>query len=211
MVKENDMIDVGMVEAAVNPSKTIRTVENSWREYVTRLKNSIVRLPFPGEYTAIIGTNFTLIEGYTGELIIDRVADGTTTYLLTKPLRCKDYRVYAYYTKTGQFQGFTSRPVVGFHYTKLNKDGDRRLCNGNLEYTSPTTVEAVRRICKRIVQSRRVIYIGSLGSCFAPHGYKGLQNILENESSWGERKRKLIDEGYMKPILETEEVPCPLL
>ena len=142
-----------------------------------------------------------------GELLTDRVADGTTTYLLTKPLRCQGYRVYAYYTKTGQFQGFTTRPVVGFHYTDLNKDGDRRLCTGNVEYTNPTTIDGVREICNRIMQSRRVIYVGSLGSCFAPYGYKRLQDILKNGWSWPDKRDKLIQEGHMKPILAENKKP----
>ncbi len=204
MVKENDMIDVGMVEAAVNPSRTIRIVENSWRKHVEHLKNSIVQLPFSGEYTAIIGTNFTLVEGYAGDLVIDRVADGTTTYLLTKPLRFKDYRIYACYTKNGRFQSFVSRPVVGFHYTDLNKDGDRRLCLGAVKYIAPETIDSVREICSRIIHSQRVIYIGSLGSAFVPHGYKTLKNIIKSDYSWRDRRCKLIAEGFMKPMLETE-------
>lgn len=188
------MIDTGMIAAAAAPSEIIAAVERSWRRHVTHLKASIVRLPFPGEYTAIIGTTYTLIEGYAGPLLIDRVADGKTTHLLKRPLRVKDYRIFAYYKKTGQFQGFTTRPVVGFHYVDMNQDGDRKLCTGNLEYTPPNSIETVREICQQIIHSLHVIYLGSLGSIFLPYGYKGLKDAIKCHPN-----RQYL---YMTPILE---------
>lgn len=200
MIEKGDaMIDVEMVKAAAIPSKAITAVDQSWREHVKRLKDSIVRLPFPGEYTAIIGTTYTLIEGYSGPLLVDRVADGRTTYLLKKPLRVEDYHVYAYYTKTGRFQGFVTRPVVGFHYVELNSDGDRKLCTGSLDYTAPTTIEAVHETCQCIIDSLRVIYLGSLGTVLVPYGYKGLKKAAKTKNP-----TILMQRGYTKPLLEPE-------
>ena len=124
------MIDTELIERAKENSKIIFNIDYSWREYVEKREQYGVRLPFDGDYTCKIKDLWFFVEGYRGEMIIDKVCDGRKTYQIIKPVQVKEFTVYGMFDNTGRFSCFVSEPVVGFHYLGMNGRGVIPICTG---------------------------------------------------------------------------------
>jgi len=197
-----EFIDQKLIKQAEGSSPAIAQIDISWKTYVRKVKENIFKLPFPGNYNARIINNYILIEGYNGPLLTDRVCDDSRTYILCNPIRCQDFRVFGFYNKSGQFQDFCSDPTIGAHYLSIIKDiGVRHMCVGDLEYKEPASFEMLQEVCKRIVESKRVIYLGSLGSVFLPDDMAVLKDILTNGNNTGFKIEQLLENELIEKIL----------
>lgn len=193
------MIDVKLIQKAKPMSEEIASIDRSWREHMTKVEAAGFTLPFDGKYNAVIDENAILVEGYCGPLLIDRLTGNENTYLLSRPIRCDPFRVYGVWDKKRLFQYFTSKPVLGFHYLGLERNGVRTICTGDLEYTTPGDIASLQEVCSRMVRSFRVIYIDSLGNIFVPEEHGRIKEILQSRGC--RSVSTLLEEKWIKEIL----------
>lgn len=171
-------IDVKLVEKAKPTNRIIEEIDFSWREYIKRDKQNIVKLPFKDTYNAIIKDEIILVEGYSGLLSIEKIFDGKDMYKIISPLRYFPYKIYGIFDKGGDFAGFTTDPLFGFHYHGEHLGG-RTLCLGDLQFENPTSIEELELVCKEIIKLFRIVNMQSLGSMYFPDRYKQFKNLGE--------------------------------
>lgn len=195
------MIDVKLINKAKECSRAINAIDLSWRNFVVALKENIFTLPFKGNYCFMTEDNNVLVEGYCGPLLIDKLYCNRKTYLLKKTVRHEQVRIYGIYDSKGRFDCFMARPEIGFHFMGLSHNG-HSICTGELEYTPPSSLDSLKEIAGRIIQSFRVINMESLGTVILPKEFDELKTILDNrEEGYEPRVRKLINAGLIEPIL----------
>ena len=73
------MIDTELIETASTPLECIKQIDSSWRDYVEKLKENIFRVPFESDYSLHIENGYILIEGFSGNLVINRLYHNQTT------------------------------------------------------------------------------------------------------------------------------------
>ena len=195
------MIDVKLVKKAHAKSDAIERVDLSWRNYVDEVKENIISVPFKGSYSALVEDDSVLVEGYCGLLLIDKLYFGHKTYLLKSPVRYYPFRIFGVYGSTGQFESFTSRPEMGFHYLGMSGQG-HSICTGDVQYVNPDSLELLREVSSKIINAFRVINLESLGTVLLPDEYSRLKSIFSNKDETIKTKfEKLLSEGLIEEIL----------
>lgn len=193
------MIDTELIEKAEEKSKVIERIDHSWRTFVNDLKEGIFTIPFKGAYQAFIEADSLFIEAYCGLLLIDRLYYKHKTYLLKNPVKYYPFRIYGVYDNRGDFEHFTARPEIGFHYLGLSERG-HSICTGDIQYSNPDSLESLRQAALKIASSFRLINLESLGTVLLPDNYASVRTILSNKDEDSEikfkklRKEKLIEE-----------------
>jgi hypothetical protein len=173
------MIDKMLVCKARGQSRAITAVDKSWREYLAQRNHNDVIVPLRGDYTFSVKAKYIYVEGCRGDLVIDKITDGKTTYLLTEPLVCKDFAILGVYDSRGHFVEHVSRPNFGFHYLGFNGRGDMSMCLGDADFNTPDTMQELQRQCTQIFNSCRLINLCSLGTT-AIKGHKAFMDVIEN-------------------------------
>jgi hypothetical protein len=195
------MIDVKLVSKAKEVSQVISAIDLSWRNYVEDLKENIFTLPFRGNYSFITEDSMVLVEGYCGPLLIDKLYHNHKTYLLKYAISHDPCRIYGMYDNKGRFDCFVARPEIGFHFMGMNNHG-HSICTGDIEFTPPSSLDSVKEVAERIIQSFRVINLESLGSVILPANHERLRAIIDNrDEGMGRRVEKLMSEELIEPIL----------
>ena len=195
------MIDVKLVSKAKEASPVISSIDLSWRNYVENLKETIVALPFQGNYSFFTEDKMVLVEGYCGTLLIDKLYYNHKTYLLKKAITHEPFRIYGMYDTKGRFDCFVARPEIGCHFMGMNNHG-HSICTGDIEFTPPSSLDSVKEVSERIIQSFRVINVESLGTVLLPKEHDELKAILDNRDEGMEpRVKKLLNAGLIEPIL----------
>jgi hypothetical protein len=195
------MIDKKLIKQAQQSSEEIETIDSSWRSYVEDIKGSIVTIPFKGNYTVLVEDDSVLVEGYCGTLLIDKVRYNSRTYALKEPIRHEPFSIYGVYDNRGEFQYFTSRPEIGFHYLGMS-NFRHGICTGDIEYTNPDSLSLLKEAALKIIDSFRVINLQSLGRVLLPEGYEKLKDILSNNNEGPETKlERLLSQGLIEKIL----------
>ncbi len=195
------MIDIKLVNKAKKKSKAIEIIDNSWREHVKKLKESIYKLPFQGVYNALIENDAILVEGYCGLLLIGKLYYKRKTYIIKSPVKQDPFRIYGGYNKKGGFEHFVARPEIGFHYMGMGNYG-HTICTGDIEYTNPSSLESLKEVSLKIIDSFRLINMESLGTVILPDSYAELKKIFSNKDEPGEKKfEKLLSGQLIEEIL----------
>lgn len=174
------MIDVLLVNKAKKKSGLIERIDDSWREFVSRLKENIFSVPFKGEYNCMVKDNIMLVEGYCGLLLIDKLYYKHKTYFLKTPVKYYPFKIYGVYDEKGSFTDFVSEPEIGFHYLGLSTKG-HTICTGDIQYLNPESLGLLKEVALKIVKALRVINLESLGTVILPESYSSLRNILANK------------------------------
>jgi len=193
------MIDTELIEKAEEKSKVIERIDHSWRTFVNDLKEGIFTIPFKGAYQAFIEADSLFIEAYCGLLLIDSLYYKHKTYLLKDPVKYYPFRIYGVYDNRGDFEHFTARPEIGFHYLGLSERG-HSICTGDIQYSNPDSLESLKQAALKIASSFRLINLESLGTVLLPDNYANVRTILSNKDEDSEtkfkklRKEKLIEE-----------------
>jgi hypothetical protein len=193
------MIDTELINEAEEKSKVIEAIDHSWRTFVNDLKEGIFAIPFKGTYQAFIEGDSLFVEGYCGLLLIDRLYYKHKTYLLKNPVKYHPFKIYGVYDNRGDFEHFAARPEIGFHYLGLSERG-HAICTGDIQYSNPDSLEALKEAALKIASSFRLINLESLGTVLLPDDYASLRTILSNKEEDAEtkfkklRKEKLIEE-----------------
>jgi hypothetical protein len=196
------MIDRVLIDRAVGASVLLRNIDDSWREYVESQEKYTFRLPFEGEYTCKVKGDKIYVEGYRGDLLIDKLYDGLSTYQLIKPIEHRNYALYGIYTKSAEFVAFSSEPTIGCHYLGIDSGGYRHICTGDLRFEGTGGIEQLRVCCGAIMRSFRGINITSLGGVYMPDGHERFGELLNRgDMSWRDRIALLTTEGYIKPLM----------
>ena len=195
------MIDTKLIAKAKPKSQLIETIDSSWRDFVDNLKNNVFKVPFKGAYQAFIDGDALLVEGYSGLLWIDKLYYQRKTYLLKEPVKYYPFKIYGAYDKSGNFEHFTSRPEMGFHYLGLTDKG-HSICTGDIQYLNPDSFGALKEAAAKIINSFRLINLESLGTVLLPDNYAALKTILSNKEEDAKmRFGKLIKEKLIEEIL----------
>ena len=186
------MIDTELVRKAKATSGIIKEIDNAWRDYTSTLKNSIFRVPFKGEYNARVESDFFLVEGFAGELLIDKLYYDKQMYQLKESIKHDNYRIFGVYDCTGDFRHFITEPVLGVHYLGMSAAdiGAPQVCTGDISFNDPRTLEELQQVALAIKTSFRVINLGSLGIVVLPDEYGALRGILSNKDTSKEEKLK---------------------
>jgi hypothetical protein len=193
------MIDTELINKAEEKSKVIEAIDHSWRTFVNDLKEGIFAIPFKGAYQAFIEADSLFVEGYCSLLLIDRLYYKHKTYLLKNSIKYHPFKIYGVYDNRGDFEHFAARPEIGFHYLGLSERG-HAICTGDIQYSNPDSLEALKEAALKIASSFRLINLESLGTVLLPDDYAGLRAILSNKEEDAEtkfkklRKEKLIEE-----------------
>lgn len=200
------MIDVKLIDKAKTKSAIIEEIDSSWRDYARRLKTEIFAVPFKGDYRCCVKNNFFRIEGYCGPLVIDKLYDGSNTYLLKTPIKHEPFIIYGEYDQNGEFRDFVSDPEIGCHYLAMNNaDFGRTICTGEIKIddSSAKSLEALKATACEIIKSFRLINLTSLGTVILPKKYSALKDILSDKSKNPEAKTKnLLDADLIEPFFK---------
>lgn len=195
------MIDRKLIAKAKPKSELIETIDSSWRGFVEELKNNIFKIPFKGSYQAFVEEDVLFIEGYCGLLLVDKLCYQSQTYLLKNPVKHDPFRIYGVYGENGDFEYFASRPEIGFHYLGLTDEG-HSICTGDIQYPNPDSLGALKEAAAKIINSFRLINLGSLGTVLLPDDYALLRTILSNKEGDAKTKfGKLLQEKLIEKIL----------
>lgn len=196
------MIDTMLIDKAVEKSSKIEIIDYSWRDYLKTIQKSMFRLPFPGEYKALVDHNNLLVEGYHGHLIIDKLYYDKKTYLLKHPIEEKSFRIYGMYDREARFVNFTARPQIGFHYLGMNSTGNMSICTGDIKYAYPDTLDLLQKACLKIAESFKLINMHSLGKIFISDEYSKLKEIFfKQESNMEIKFKNLLSNNLIQKIL----------
>ena len=190
------MIDVKLINRAFEKSEIIEKIDSSWREHVDSLKESIVTIPFKGEYEAVVKDDSIIVEGCAGSLLIDKVYYDHKTYLLKEPVKHSPFKICGVYDSKGYFKHFIAKPEIGFHYMGLSEEG-YIVCTGDIEYADPDSIDALKAISEKIVTSFRLINMESLGTVFLPDAYQGLRDIFTNKETDSKMKFGMLMSGNL--------------
>ena len=194
------MIDTKLITRAKDRSDVIRAIDESWRSFVNDLKENIFRIPFKGNYTALIEDNSLFVEAYSGQLLIDKLYYQKKTYLLSTPVKYHPFKVYGVYDQQGDFEHFSARPEMGFHYLGLTVKG-HAICTGEIEYSNPVSLLSLQETARKIVDSFRLVNLESLGTVLLPDEYARIRDILQNkEEDVSTRFKKLVKEKLIEEI-----------
>ena len=195
------MIDVKLIKQAEEKPIEIQAIDNSWRNYVDSIKENIFRIPFKGKYAALMKDDYMFIEGYCGLLLIDKVYYDHKTYLLKNPVKHHPFRIYGVYDKRAWFEGFMARPEIGFHYMPMG-DAGHTICTGDIEYPKIESIDTLKEVSLKIINSFRLINMTSLGAIFLPDDNAKLKSIFSNDTEDVKIKfEKLLREGLIEEIL----------
>jgi hypothetical protein len=195
------MIDTKLIKQAKEKSEVIETIDSSWRDYVDNLKESISTIPFKGSYNALVENDCVLVEAYCGLLLIDKIYFSHKTYHLKEPVRYYPFRIYGVYDKRGMFEDFVARPEIGFHYLGMSQHG-HAICTGDIQYPMPDSLDLLREVSLKIINSFRLINLESLGTVLLPDSYAKLKSIFSNKDEDTKTKfEKLFSEGLIEEIL----------
>jgi len=195
------MIDTELINKAEEKSKVIEAIDHSWRTFVNDLKEGIFTIPFKGAYQAFIEADSLFVEGYCGLLLIDRLYYKHKTYLLRNPVKYHPFKIYGVYDNRGDFEHFAARPEIGFHYLGLSERG-HAICTGDIQYSNPDSLEALKEGALKIASSFRLINLESLGTVLLPDDYASLRTILSNKEEDAETKfKKLCKEKLIEELL----------
>ena len=200
------MIDVKLIKEARPCSEALKNSDVSWREYlhtcVENLKKNVLNLPFSGNLTVLLRDKLLLIEGYCGELRIDRLYSRNTTYILKQPVKFEGFRVYGVYDRSANFRHFTSEPVIGFHYLGLSGENIRPICTGDLKCGEPKSLDELKREAARIMNAFRIINMESLGDVVLPDDAAGFKEIMANKEVPSEAKvQQLLERKLIEKLL----------
>jgi hypothetical protein len=146
------MIDTELINKAKKKSGLIEKIDASWHEFVERLKEDTSRLPFQGEYRALVKANAVFVEGYSDLLLIDKLYYAHKTYFLKIPVKYYPFKLYGVYDKRGSFREFVSEPEIGFHYLGLSDNG-HSICTGEIQYLNPESLGLLKEACLKIAKS----------------------------------------------------------
>lgn len=206
MANRIKMIDQMLVEKAHYSSQIIREIEYSWARHVQNMEKYTFKMPFEGMYNCKVNKRLVFVEGWRGTLVIDKVSDRRKTYWLINPIVCKDFTIYAIFDSNGEHKSFMANPVIGFHYLGLELEGYRKICTGDLEFNGLTNLEAVQKACLEIRKSFSICNLCSVGDVFLPktpaERNRLLKEIVKMEDSAYYIADKLLEEGFIKPMLE---------
>ena len=195
------MIDTLLVNKAKKKSGLIEKIDASWREFVTRLKESTFSIPFKGEYSCLVKDGYMLVEGYSGLLVIDKLYYKHKTYFLKMPVRYYPFKLYGVYDERGSFTDFVSEPEMGFHYLGLSNKG-HTICTGDIQYLNPESLGLLKEACLKIIKSFRVVNLESLGTVLLPESFSSLKNILsDKETNIKHKFENLLNENLIEEIL----------
>ncbi|MDP2904754.1 MAG: hypothetical protein Q8O22_00450 [Candidatus Omnitrophota bacterium] len=195
------MIDTLLVNKAKNKSRLIEKIDDSWREFVGRLKQSIFSIPFNGEYACLIKGDYMLVEGYSGLLLVDKLYYKHKTYFLKTPVKYCPFKIYGAYDESGSFRDFVSEPEMGFHYLGLSKKG-HAICTGDIQYLNPESLGLLKEACLKIIKSLRVVNLESLGTVILPESYSSLTSILsEKDEDVKYKFEKLLNQNLIEEII----------
>ena len=195
------MIDTRLINKAKETSRVISTIDSSWRTFVEDLKQNIFTLPFKGNYCFLTEDNTVLVESYCGTLVIDKLYYNHKTYLLKKAISHEPFRIYGVYDSRGRFSCFVARPEIGVHFLGMNNHG-HSICTGEIQYTPPTSLNSLKEIAKRIIQSFRIINMESLGTVLLPKEHEQMADIIaKRDKNMSKRVDKLLTQGLIEPIL----------
>lgn len=195
------MVDTKLIKQAKEKSEVIETIDSSWHDYVENLKEHIFTIPFKGSYNALIEDNSVLVEGYCGELLIDKLYYSHKTYILKNPVRHYPFRIYGVYESRGGFECFVARPEIGFHYLGMGHQG-HPICTGYIQYSNPDSLDLLKEVSLKIIDSFRLINMESLGTVLLPENYVELKNIFSNkDEDSGTKVEKLLNENLIEEIL----------
>lgn len=196
------MIDTQLVAKAKKCSPALIAADSSWRGYVEQIRKNAFHLPFTGNYTLMIKDQQLLIEGYVGQVRIDKLHFCRRTYFLKQPVIYGPFRIFGVYDNQSEFKFFTAQPLIGFHYMGMDSDGIHSICTGDLQWLKPTSLEVLQQESSKIVNAFRLINMESLGQIFLPAGYEKLQEIFSNkEESLQVTFDKLKNENLIEEIL----------
>lgn len=195
------MIDTKLINKARHKSEVIQAIDNSWRSFVNDLKVNIFRIPFKGSYQAFVEDDSMFVEGYSGLLWIDKLYYQSKTYLLKEPVKYYPFKVYGVYDQRGNFEHFSARPEIGFHYLGLTVKG-HAICTGEIQYSNPESLLSLQEAARKIVSAFRLVNLESLGTVLLPDEYASLRDILQNkEEDIKIRFKKLLKEKLIEEIL----------
>jgi hypothetical protein len=196
------MIDTQLIAKSKKCSQALMASDVSWREYVEEIKRNAFHLPFEGNYALVIKEKHLWIEGYAGEIRIDRLYFGHKTYVLKSPIRHTPFRIYGIFDNLARFKCYTAEPLIGFHYLGLMGDDVRPICTGEAQCEEPKSFETLKHEALRITQVFRLINTESLGEIFLPPGYERFKEILSNkEEDLKITVKKLIEEELIEKLL----------
>lgn len=196
------MIDTKLIKQAPENPIEIQVIDKSWRDYVDSIKENIFRIPFKGNYNALIKDDYIFIEGYCGLLLIDKVYYSHKSYLLKNQVKHYPFRIYGMYDKRGWFEGFVAQPEIGFHYMGMTAEQGHTICTGDIEYPKIDSIDALKEVSLKIIHSFRLINMESLGAVFLPDDYPKLKSIFSNKDEDSRVKfEKLLNEGLIEEIL----------
>lgn len=161
------MIDKILIKRASNINPIIMEIDYSWRTYHANKIQSIIKLPFDGEYNCKLKNGYVLIDIWCGKLVINKILWDKKLYYIIKPIEVEPFKIYAVYNKSGDFQFFTTEPIAGFHYFGTNNFLEQ-LCIGELnlveEIEKNHSFDTLKRCGKKIARSLEIINCYSLGN-----------------------------------------------
>ncbi len=200
------MIDTQLISEAEKCSEAVMAVDASWREYIDKyaedLRKNVLNLPFRGDVCLSLKGEHVLIEGYVGELRIDRLYSRGKTYILKQPITHDPFKVYGVYDNSAKFRYFTAEPLIGFHYLGMDGEHIRPICTGDLKCSEPKSFEGLQQETARIVEAFKIINMESLGGVFLPDDNKKLKEIFENKDSPSEIKvNQLLEKEMIEKLL----------
>jgi len=195
------MIDTKLINKARHKSEVIQAIDTSWRSFVDELRENIFRVPFKGSYQALVEDDSFFVEGYSGLLWVDKLYYQNKTYLLNEPVKYYPFKIYGVYDQRGNFEHFSSRPEMGFHYLGLTQKG-HAICTGEIQYSNPESLLSLQEAARKIVGAFRLVNLESLGTVLLPDEYASLRDILQNkEEDIKIRFKKLLKEKLIEEII----------
>lgn len=195
------MIDTELITKAKKKSGLFERIDDSWREFVERLKENTFSIPFKGEYSCLVKDGFMLVEGYCGLLLIDKLYYKHKTYFLKTPVKYYPFKIYGVYDERGSFTDFVSEPEIGFHYLGLSNKG-HTICTGEIQYLNPESLGLLKEACLKIIKSFRVINLESLGTVILLESFSNLKNILSDKDTDIKHKfERLLNENLIEEII----------
>lgn len=164
-----NLIDTILVNKAKKTNEIIKEIDSSWRNLLEKEKERAVILPFEKDnYNCIIRNGHFLVEGYNGELSIEKIQfNKYKIYKIKEPLKYYPYKIYGIFDKKGNWIGLTTEPLLGFHYYGLTSAG-KTLCTGELEITPPKTKTELEEICQNVIRMFKIVNLMSLGDIHLP-------------------------------------------
>jgi len=175
------MVDTQLIKKAQEKSEAIKSIDDSWRDYIKQFKENAITFPFEGDFNLMIRNKFIFVEGYCGPLSINRLYHAGVTYAIKTPVTCPVFKIYGVYDYRGSFQKFAALPEIGVHFLGLSSRGWHTICTGDIRYDIPKSFDSLKEVTAKIAEEFQLINMHSLGTILLPDEYEYLRNILNTD------------------------------